>query len=154
MEKHAPRGNIMRSNFWGISVILCLLSSASSYAVVAKQYLPDSAAPASVCFISFWNNFADQFTHPAAGCSGTLIRSNRVLTAAHCLDNFETTQGATIVCNNGKSTFSVDGYVADPDYRKAPSPYQLGNHDVAIIGLDGHAPSSIRRCNSHRASIK
>jgi hypothetical protein len=85
------------------------------------------------------------------GCTGSLIAPDRVLTAAHCLDEIQ--QGTTRVRIAGRS-YRVVHVARHPDYTyeqhryNDPTPY-ASPYDAAILQLDravpGIAPLPLRR---------
>lgn len=75
-------------------------------------------------------------------CTGTLIRANVVLTAAHCLgkrgDGLTLAFGRNPMSGNYIARRSA-AVVVHPDYKKANS---QDPHDLALILIDGSAPHS------------
>lgn len=110
-----------------------------AHAVIANddQYLSTDSAPSAVCAIEFHVPSGSDRT-VMAECTGTLIRPNRILTAAHCLSNFDQ-YVATVICNQGNEMLGVDGYAANPDYVLNDD---QEHHDVAIIGLSDTSQST------------
>lgn len=137
------RLDLRKISFLNFCMILSIgafaLIERSSEAVVATngQYLNTDHTPSAVCQIKFENVNGSDPLKAKAECTGTLIRPNRILTAAHCIPNF-TNYRAMILCDQGKEMLGINTYVANPAYHLGT----VDDHDVAIIDLDKRAKKS------------
>jgi hypothetical protein len=120
-------------------LLVSTLSATSSFAVVATkaQYLNPKTAPLSVCYIKIWSQGSDDTMtgQPTSACTGTMIETNRVLTAAHCIDSLKTAARSSVVCGNNDKEFSVQGYAVNPDYFS--NKFGENRHDVALLDISG-----------------
>jgi hypothetical protein len=125
----------MKKNWDGsVAVFLGLLFSIPAYAVVADHYLSTKDTPKSVCYIQYYKSSGENL--PDSGCTGTLIRPNRILTAAHCTDAFKAKEKSTAVADCGGRSFNVDGFEANPE--DTPSNDESTHiHDVSILNVSG-----------------
>jgi Trypsin len=125
----------MKKNWNGsVAALLGFLCSIPAYAVVADHYLSTKDSPKSVCYIQYYKSTGENL--PDSGCTGTLIRNNRILTAAHCTDAFKAKEKSTAVASCGGRTFNVDGFEANPEYN-ASSDESTHIHDVSILDVSG-----------------
>jgi V8-like Glu-specific endopeptidase len=93
-------------------------SAAGSLAIVNGSSCPESTA--SVAYLKLKDKNGDLY----ATCSGTVISSTAVLTAAHCLDG---TSGVTI--NFGDKKIEASSFFAHPDYKGTDS----DSVDVGVV---------------------
>ncbi|MFI5730025.1 S1 family peptidase [Kribbella sp. NPDC051587] len=66
-------------------------------------------------------------------CGATLVKANKIVTAAHCMDEPRSTytaiQGRDKLTNGGGKTSKISSIWVDPDYGAVPG------HDVAVLTL-------------------
>jgi secreted trypsin-like serine protease len=79
----------------------------------------------------------------ADGCGGSLIRSDIVLTAAHCADTYESSKVriGNIRLNKGKQ-YEVETVIVHPDYD-----YDTNQNDIAIVKLVCASRAPIQKLN-------
>jgi secreted trypsin-like serine protease len=122
-----------------LALILGLMNALPAYAVVTDHPLPTKNSAPQVCYLKFRNpENSSNLLVAASGCTGTLIRNNRLLTAAHCMDNIQKGYLLEVICNNGKRDYEAIGWEKDPAYAQTVT--SDGNttsdqHDVAIFDL-------------------
>lgn len=124
---------------------LRFLAFCSSVFMVAQNswaflvVVPESAKknlvtpPSATCRLTithYSHDEAGNLLASSGGCSGTLIKKNTILTAAHCIDRFTNAIDDSIIveCPNEKKT--LYGVLAT-----TPIPYQNAGSDFALIRL-------------------
>jgi V8-like Glu-specific endopeptidase len=85
--------------------------------------------------------FDKNSTTPSGLCTGTLIKPDVVLTAAHCVPSegtFQVKYGATTL-EQGGTTYAVDGAWRNPRYSQS----KFGVNDVGLLKLKTQIPSAV-----------
>lgn len=128
------RGHINRISvaLIGSIVLPALMSATPAYALIGGRVTTDPGYVVALTYrTSFGGNAADR-----EFCTGTLINSRWVLTAAHCLHGtrlreYEVVLGRTRLSTGGGEVILPDRQFIQPGYR----PSGTAGHDIALVRL-------------------
>ena len=113
----------MLSSYKILFFIICLFSCQVAFADVIPGGKPTSSFSPVVQFSTFFKktqtNKADEF---AGGCTGTFIKAEVILTAAHCLINYGKNKDRELVIRiDSKTQTMVKSFHVHPSYRSCMS---------------------------------
>lgn len=147
-------------------VILFFIVSSKTQAGVGGYGSLSSQGPDSICRLIIKNN--DKNGPGYSICSGSLIKENKILTAAHCIDNLEPNTVILVQCGyQGLASTSITEVITKGGNRLILEPvqfketaygikyvmhpnYATGNefYDVAVIDLDRKLKSEPMKVNT------